>query len=64
MARNAMQILGEDLQTPTEFVIAWTIDGRDSGGTGQALRMADYYGIPIFNLFFSNIRERLEALNK
>lgn len=50
MARNCFQVLGVDLKTPVEFVVCWTPDGRISGGTGQALRIAKDYGIPVFNL--------------
>lgn len=50
MARNAMQVLGPDLETPSSYVIAWTPSGEVCGGTGQALRMATSYGIPIINL--------------
>lgn len=50
MARNAMQVLGPDLKTPSSYVIAWTPSGEICGGTGQALRMAIFYGIPIINL--------------
>ena len=50
MARNAYQVLGFDLKTPTEFIICWTPRGKVTGGTGQALRMAVHYRIPIFNL--------------
>lgn len=60
MSRNAMQILGADLKTPTKYVIAWTKDGGATGGTGQALRMAAHYNIPIFNLFFKEVQERFE----
>lgn len=55
-ARNVGQILGQDLQTPSGFVVCWTRDGsldgcgRESGGTGQALRIASAYGIPVYNL--------------
>lgn len=49
MGRNSFQILGRDLDTPTGFVICWTPDGKIVGGTGQALRMANYYEIPIIN---------------
>ena len=58
MARNAMQVLGSDLNTPSKMVIAytpnaakgWKNDPTDiykrrrepsSGGTGQALRIAE-----------------------
>jgi len=43
-------MLGKDLQTPVDFVICWTPDGKASGGTGQALRIAEDYGILVFNL--------------
>lgn len=48
-ARNVYQILGEDLHTPSDFVLCWTPNGSISGGTGQALRIAKNYGIPILN---------------
>lgn len=49
--RNVHQILGQDLKTPTDLVVCWTKDGKASGGTGQALRIALQYKIPIYNLF-------------
>jgi hypothetical protein len=55
-ARNAHQILGENRQTPAGFVLCWTADGsldgaaRTSGGTGQALRIAAHYEIPVLNI--------------
>jgi len=53
--RNVHQILGFDVLDPlpkhSEFVICWTKDGKASGGTGQALRIAYHYGIKIYNLF-------------
>jgi hypothetical protein len=48
--RNVYQILGKDLNTPSNLVVCWTSDGKASGGTGQALRMAKHYKIPIINL--------------
>lgn len=56
MARNSHQILGEDLNTPADFVLCWTpgkhLTGseRGAGGTGQALRIAYDLGIEVFNL--------------
>lgn len=50
MCRNAMQILGEDGDEPVEFVVCWTKDGKATGGTGQAIRIAEFYRIPVFNL--------------
>ncbi|MBW8191352.1 hypothetical protein K0504_09910 [Neiella marina] len=57
MARNSLQILGCDLRQYARFVICWTPDGsltgrdRKSGGTGQALRIAYAYNIPVYNLY-------------
>lgn len=49
-ARNSHQILGWDLKTPVDFVICWTPGGLGGGGTGQALRIAEYYAIDIWDL--------------
>ncbi|MGJ0846451.1 hypothetical protein ACR77J_07175 [Tissierella praeacuta] len=48
-ARNSHQVLGEDLNTPSKFIICWTKNGNGSGGTGQAIRIAKYWNIPIFD---------------
>lgn len=49
-SRNAMQILGPDLNSPVDFVICWTKGAGITGGTGQALRIALHYKIPVYNL--------------
>ena len=50
-ARNTHQILGYDLDNPvfSNFVICWTKSGRGQGGTGQAIRIAKHYNIPVFD---------------
>ena len=50
MARNAMQVLGPNMDRPADLVVAYTPGGEVTGGTGQALRMAGAMGIPIRNL--------------
>ena len=50
MARNSMQIFGPDMNDPVEFVICYTHDGKASGGTGQAIRIAEHYDIKVYNL--------------
>ena len=42
-------MLGLDLNTPSNFIICWTEDGKGQGGTGQALRIARDYDIPCFD---------------
>ncbi len=49
-ARNVCIVLGGDLETPSEFLICWTADGRASGGTGQAVRVARAFGVPVIFL--------------
>jgi len=49
-ARNALIILGHDLQSPVDFVLCWTPGGRVTGGTGQGLRIALHHKIPIVNM--------------
>jgi hypothetical protein len=74
MARNGHQVLGLDLNTPAEFVVCWTPDGcstrasrtEETGGTGQAIAIADAWGIPVYNLGSADDarkwREFLESL--
>ena len=54
-ARNSHQVLGLDLNTPSDFIICYT---NKSGGTQQALRIAKDYNIPIFNCYgYKDIKE-------
>lgn len=49
MMRNVCQILGLDLNNPSNFVICWTEGGTGKGGTGQAIETAKNYNVPIFD---------------
>lgn len=71
MSRNVHQILGADLRTPSRFVVCWApgpildVHGRVAdarGGTGQALRVAYAYRIPVFHLGLPDHRARLEVM--
>lgn len=52
MGRNAQIILGDKLDLPVDFVVCYTKDGKQSGGTGHAMKIAEYYNIPVYNLYF------------
>lgn len=49
-ARNVFQVIGADLATPSKFLICWTEGGKTVGGTATAIRIADAYSVPVFNL--------------
>jgi hypothetical protein len=59
LARDILQVVGMDMNTPSDFVMCWTPDGcetkadrkRETGGTGQAIALASELGIPVFNMF-------------
>ena len=61
-ARNTNQVFGKDLKTPVDFVIAWTKDGKATGGTGQAIRYAEGKKIPVINLYDKNWRDQLDKI--
>lgn len=51
-ARNLNQILGRNVEQPlmTSMVVCWTPGAKATGGTGQAIRMANHFKIPVFDL--------------
>lgn len=67
MGRNAQQVLGQNLDSPVDFVVCWTPDGcetqqdrtKETGGTGQAIAIADAYSIPVYNLKNEDARENI-----
>jgi hypothetical protein len=72
MARNVHQVLGIGLDRPSDFLICWTIDGatnkeevgKDTGGTGLAIGVADTYNVPIYNLQKLDVLETLSEQYK
>lgn len=55
MNRNACQVMGLNLDKFTNYIVCWTKDGQASGGTGQALRIAKHYKIPVLNMFYEDL---------
>lgn len=63
-SRNIHQVLGQDLQTPVDFIIAYAKTdkhGTPKGGTAMAISLADMRGIPVYNLYIDDDRKKLEA---
>ena len=48
--RNGNIVLGPKLNRPVDFIVCWTVNATATGGTGQALRLAKTYNIPVCNL--------------
>jgi hypothetical protein len=60
-ARNGSQVLGRNLDDPSDLVICWTVGGKGGGGTGQAIRLANQFGVPVFDLAIPSRFEELVA---
>lgn len=61
-ARNCMQVLGAELDTPSDFLICWTKNGKPIGGTATAINLAKKWEISVYNLFNKEDRESLDKL--
>lgn len=48
--RNIHQVLGKDLKSPSLFLVCWTENGEDIGGTRTAIICAKENNVPVFNL--------------
>lgn len=61
-ARNTFQILGPTLNKPSSFLICWAqVDrhGNIKGGTATAWNLAKANGVPCFNLYNEDDKQRL-----
>lgn len=68
-ARNVHQVFGPDVSTieaceenKSDFVICWTKGGKGGGGTGQAIRIADAYNVPVYDLGKMTIEELMSEI--
>ncbi len=70
MSRNSLQVLGDDLITPSDFIICYTLDGCNdyttrtpsTGGTGLAISLASKLGIPVYNITNKSDRDKIETI--
>lgn len=63
MVRNVAQVLGPKLDDPALFVLCWTPGGKGGGGTGQAIRIADTYHIPVYDMGKMSLDSIAEAIS-
>ena len=59
-ARNAHCVLGKDCKTPSRFVLCYTPQANGTGGTGQGIRIAKAYHIPVFDLGDTEVVLRMQ----
>jgi hypothetical protein len=62
IGRNPFQVLGDRLDEPSSFLICWTNNGKDIGGTGTTMRVAKEFGVPIYNLHDMSREEILKDI--
>lgn len=61
LGRNMHQILGKNLDKPTNEVVCYTEGGKEKGGTRWAIRCAKQHNIKVYNL--GNASQRDEYLS-
>lgn len=61
MGRNSQITHGNNLGVPVDMVICWTPAGKTVGGTGHAIRIAEHFRIPVFNLANPGALDNLET---
>lgn len=63
-ARNVHQLVGDVVAkpVPSQFLVCWTPGGATIGGTGMAIRLAEKFNVPVFNLANEGEGLRLRAL--
>lgn len=60
ISRNGFQVLGQDLCSPVDMILYWC-PSDNTGGTGQALRIAAAKDIPMFNVGYKTERIQLQG---
>lgn len=63
-SRSYLQVLGEDLETPVDFLVCWAPkdDNGVKGGGRYAYEIAMSRNIPCYNIFFGEDLEALTSL--
>lgn len=65
--RNVNQVLGDNLNKPSNFLICWAKtdkNGIPKGGTRTAWMIAKKFGVPCFNLYIEKDFDRVTKLLK
>lgn len=59
--RNSMIILGQNLDTPCDFVLCWCVEDSNGpkGGTGMGIRIATAKNIKVLNLYHMDVLDKI-----
>lgn len=57
--RNCYQVLGQNLNIPSNLLICWTKEGKSIGGTRTAIILAQNNNIPVYNLAIKNDLDKI-----
>ncbi len=64
--RNAFQVLGPNLDDPSDYLVCWSIpalNGKVSGGTNTAWCIAHEFGVKCYNLYHeAQVKKALDFL--
>lgn len=61
-ARNCYQVLGHHLNSPSKFLVCYcklNSKGEPSGGTRTAIKLAEKFNVPVFNLYLESDVQRI-----
>lgn len=61
--RNVYQVLGQELDSPSDFLICYAKPTKTgvSGGTNTAVQVAIKFGTPVYNMYHEEVVKRFEA---
>lgn len=62
--RNVWQVMGTEMSYLSRFVVCWTPNGEEVGGTATAIRLAKQIGVPVFNLATMSEDAVMDAANE
>ena len=60
-ARNCYQVLGQNLDKPSDLLICYTSEGQEKGGSATAIKLARKYNVPVVNLGCTKWTTELES---
>ena len=61
--RNVHQVLGDSSdRTPSEFVLCWTPEAKGQGGTAEAITIARFHNIPVYDVASDVVRNVVAGL--